>query len=113
MVLPRGDKATSANRKQSTLGNRKRKTSGTNSAIPLKKSSKPAKKMPIIILTNCADEELNKFEILFSPTKYCEIGISMALQQGNAVYVMGWPKSTSTGLGGFFNFHVKEAEIHL
>ena len=108
MVPPRGDKSTSANRKQNTSGNRKRKTSGATSAVPSKKSSKPSKKTPIIILTNCADEELNKFEILFSPTKYCEIGISMALQQGNAVYIMGWPKSTSTGL---INFHVQEAEF--
>ena len=108
MVLPSVDKATCVNRKQNASGNRKRKTSGTTFAVPLKKSSKPAKKMPIIILTNCADEELNKFEILFCPTKYCEIGIKMALQQGNAVYVMGWPKSSSTGL---INFHVQEAEL--
>ena len=36
--------------------------------------------------------------------------ISMAIQQGNAVCVMGWPKNISTGLEGLFNFQVHEAE---
>ena len=36
--------------------------------------------------------------------------ISMAIQQGNAVCVMGYPKNTSTGLDGLFNFQVHEAE---
>ena len=36
---------------------------------------------------------------------------STAIQQGNAVGVMGCPKSTSTGLGGPFNFHVQKAEM--
>jgi hypothetical protein len=30
----------------------------------------------------------------------------MAIQQGNAVFIMGCPKDTSTG----FNFQVREAE---
>ena len=34
---------------------------------------------------------------------------STAIQQGNAVGVMGCPKST--GLGGPFNFHVQKAEM--
>ena len=46
--------------------NRKQNSSGTTSAVPSKTSTtSPAKKMPIIILTNFADEELYKFEILF------------------------------------------------
>ena len=36
--------------------------------------------------------------------------ISMAIQQGNAVCVMGCPKDTSTGLEGQFNFQVHEVE---
>ena len=45
MVPPRGDEAASANRK--------RNTSGTTSAVPSKKSStSPAKKTPIIIVSN-------------------------------------------------------------
>ena len=36
--------------------------------------------------------------------------ISMAIQQGNTVCVMGCPK-ISTGLEGLFNFHVQEAEV--
>ena len=34
----------------------------------------------------------------------------MAIQQGNAVCVMGCPKDTSTGLEGLFNFQIHEAE---
>ena len=44
-------------------------------------------------------------------TFYLLQSISMAIQQGNAVCVMGCPKSTSTGLEGLFNFHVQEAEM--
>ena len=58
MVPPRGNKTASANRK--------RNSSGTTSAVPSKTSTtSPGKKTPIIILTNFADEELYKFEILF------------------------------------------------
>ena len=48
-------------------------------------------------------EKLSTFYLLQS--------ISMAIQRGNAVCVMGCPKSTSTGLEGIFNFHVQEAEM--
>ena len=48
-------------------------------------------------------EKLSTFYLLQS--------ISMAIQRGNAVCVMGCPKSTSTGLEGLFNFHVQEAEM--
>ena len=37
--------------------------------------------------------------------------ISMAIQQGNAVCVMGCPKNRSSGLEGLFNFQVNEAEV--
>ena len=37
--------------------------------------------------------------------------ISMAIQRGNAVCVMGCPKNRSTGLEGLFNFQVHEAEV--
>ena len=36
--------------------------------------------------------------------------ISMPIQRGNAVCVMGCPKEQSTGLEGLFNFQVHEAE---
>ena len=47
-----------------------------------------------------ASEKLSTFYRLQS--------ISMAIQQTNAVFVMGCPKSTSSE--GLFNFHVQEAE---
>ena len=37
--------------------------------------------------------------------------ISMAIQQGNAVCVMGCSKNTSTRLEGLCNFQVHEAEV--
>ena len=37
--------------------------------------------------------------------------ISMAIQRGNAVCVMGCPKNRSSGLEGLFNFQVHEAEV--
>ena len=36
--------------------------------------------------------------------------ISMAIQKGNTVCVMGCPKDNSSGLDGLFNFQVHEAE---
>ena len=35
----------------------------------------------------------------------------MAIQQGNAVCVMGDPKEQSSGLEGLFNFQVHKAEF--
>ena len=37
--------------------------------------------------------------------------ISMAIQRGNAVCVMGCPKNRSSGLEGLFNFQVPETEV--
>ena len=37
--------------------------------------------------------------------------ISMAIQRGNAVCVMGCPKNRSSGLEGLLNFQVHEAEV--
>ena len=37
--------------------------------------------------------------------------ISMAIQRGNAVCVMGCPKDRSSGLEGLFNFQVHVAEV--
>ena len=81
MVPPKGDKATSANRKQNTSGNRKRNISDTTSAVPSKKSSRsPAKNTPIIILTNFADEERYKFEILFISYKVSRWQLNEAIR---------------------------------
>ena len=43
-------------------------------------------------------------------TFYLFQSISMAIQKGNAVCVMGCPKDNSSGLDGQFNFQVHEAE---
>ena len=43
-------------------------------------------------------------------TFYLSQSISMAIQKGNAVCVMGCPKGTYSGLEGLFNFQVHEAE---
>ena len=43
-------------------------------------------------------------------TFYLFQSISMAIQRGNAVCVMGCVKDTSSGLEGLFNFQVHEAE---
>ena len=43
-------------------------------------------------------------------TFYLFQSISMAIQKGNAVCVMGCVKDTSSGLEGLFNFQVHEAE---
>ena len=43
-------------------------------------------------------------------TFYLFQSFSMAIQKGNAVCVMGYPKNTSSGLKGLFNFYVHEAE---
>ena len=43
-------------------------------------------------------------------TFYLFQSISMAIQRGNAVCVMGCPKDRSPGLEGLFNFQVYEAE---
>ena len=43
-------------------------------------------------------------------TFYLFQSISMTIQKGNAVYVMGCVKERSSGLEGLFNFHVHEAE---
>jgi hypothetical protein len=37
--------------------------------------------------------------------------ISMAIQQGNAVRVLGCPKNTYSGLEGLSNFQVHEAKL--
>jgi hypothetical protein len=37
--------------------------------------------------------------------------ISMAIQKGNAVCVMGCPKNRSSGLEGLFDFQVHKAEV--
>ena len=44
-------------------------------------------------------------------TFYLMQSISMAIQRGNAAFVRGCPKRTSSGLEGLFNFHVQEAEM--
>ena len=43
-------------------------------------------------------------------TFYLSQNISMAIQRGNAICVMGCPKDRSPGLEGLFNFQVYEAE---
>ena len=43
-------------------------------------------------------------------TFYLFQSISMAIQKGNAVCVMGCPKDNPSGLDGLFNFQVHEAE---
>ena len=43
-------------------------------------------------------------------TFYLFQSISIAIQKGNAVCVMGCPKDISSGLEGLFNFQVHEAE---
>ena len=43
-------------------------------------------------------------------TFYLSQNISMAIQRGNAICVMGCPKDRSPGLKGLFNFQVYEAE---
>ena len=43
-------------------------------------------------------------------TFYLFLSISMAIQKGNAVCVMGCVKDKSSGLEGLFNFQVHEAE---
>ena len=43
-------------------------------------------------------------------TFYLFQGISMAIQQSNAICVVGCPKDKSSGLMGLFNFQVNEAE---
>ena len=43
-------------------------------------------------------------------TFYLFQSISMAIQKGNVVCVMGCVKDTSSGLEGLFNFQVHEAE---
>ena len=69
----RGNKTASATRK--------RKSSGTTSAIPLKKSStSPTKNMPIIILTNFDEAELFKFEILFISYKVSRWQLNEAIR---------------------------------
>ena len=45
------------------------------------------------------------------PTFFLFQSISMAIQRGNAVCVMGCPKNRSAGLEGLFNFQVHEAEV--
>ena len=73
MVPQRGNKTAS--------GNRKRNSSGTTSAVPSKKAStSPGKKTPIIILTNFADEELYKFEILFISYKVSRWQLNEAIR---------------------------------
>ena len=54
-------------------------------------------------IQEATDEKLSTFYLMQS--------ISMAIQKGNAVCVMGCPKKTSPGLEGLFNFHVQEAEM--
>ena len=51
---------------------------------------------------NATGEKLSTFFLFQS--------IPMAIHQGTAVCVMGYPKNTSTGLYGLFNFQVHEAE---
>ena len=49
------------------------------------------------------DDKLSNFFLFQS--------ISMAVQKGNAVCVMGCPKNTSSGLEFLFNFQVYEVEV--
>ena len=50
-----------------------------------------------------AGEKLSTFFLFHS--------ISMTIQGGNAVCVMGCPKNISSGLEGLFNFQVHKAEV--
>ena len=61
-------------------------------------SSKQAKK-----IQEATGEKLSTFFLFQS--------ISMAIQKGNAVCVMGCPKNRSSGLEGLFNFQVHEPEV--
>ena len=56
-----------------------------------------------IIQIDATGEKLSTFYLFQS--------ISMAIQRGNAVCVMGCPKNRSSGLEGLFNFQVPEAEV--
>ena len=55
------------------------------------------------IIQEATGEKLSTFYLFQS--------ISMVIQQGNAVCVMGCPKNTSSGLEFLFNFQVYEAEV--
>jgi hypothetical protein len=56
-----------------------------------------------LIKQEATGEKLSNFYLLQS--------ILIAIQQGNALCVMGCPKSTSAVLEGLSNFHVLEAEL--
>jgi hypothetical protein len=58
-------------------------------------------------LANITGHYLRKYGIFFPHF----LSISMVIQQGNAVCVMGCPNNTSTGLEGLINFQVYEAEV--
>ena len=56
----------------------------------------------LVYLNHSTGEKLTTFFLFQS--------ISMAIQKGNAVWVMGCPKNRSSGLEGLFNFQAHEAE---